>query len=303
MHRSGVGAYLLTGATGFLGRLLRASPPPKVAFISLFRRSNSDHATDAILWDSNESKFHAQLEAVRLDGIIHLAAHYVADATPSDLAEMTDVSIRLSLALQNLAIERDIPLITATTRFVGSSEQVPLNLYAQLKKLQEESLLIDSRRGLRSCRLEFGDIYGEGDTRPKFINTAIRQISNGESVSVRNPENILFPVHRHDAARAVVQSLALATTEVPLFSVVGPDGPITAQFLVESVARHFGGTPGVSPASQSKQRQIDPLINSYLPRGKPPGLWRPSIWLQEGIERLLATNLVPMSERSTPLIW
>lgn len=303
MHRSAAGVYLLTGATGFLGGCLRASPPPEVSFISLIRRSNSYQATDAIVWDSNESKLAAELEAVRLDGIIHLAAHYVADATPSDFAEMTDVSIMLSLALQNLAIERDIPFIMATTRFVGSTKQVPLNLYAQLKKFQEESLLVDSRRGLRSCRIEFGDIYGEGDSRPKFINTAVRQISNGETVSVRNPENILFPVHRHDAARAVVASLALATTEVPLFSVVGPDGPVTAQFLVDLVARNLGETPGAGPASKSQQRRIDPMINSYLPRGKPPGLWRPSIWLQDGIERLLATNLVPISERSTPLIW
>jgi nucleoside-diphosphate-sugar epimerase len=303
MGSTGGGVYLLTGATGLLGKGILASPHPTVSFVPLIREAKCNRASDAIVWDSNESNLVAQLEAVSLDGIVHLAAHYVADATPSDLEALTDVSIRLSFVLQGLAVERDIPFIMATTRFVGTPEQVPLNLYAQLKKLQEESLIIDSRRGLRACRLEFGDIYGEGDTREKFISTAISQISKGGTFAVRNPENILYPVHFHDAARAVVASLDLTTTEVPIFSVVGPEGPVAAQSLVELIAGAVGKTSRSITIDPSSQRQIDSLINSYRPRGKPPGTWKPAIRLQEGIERLLATDRDPTSEHATPLIW
>lgn len=272
---------VITGGTGMLGRQLRTAHAANYAFVSLGRQQLASLPGGSVPGFADHMRIIDALERVEPAGIIHAAAHYVADAKAADIPLMSEASISLTVALSTFALQRDIPFVACTSRFVGNSNLPPLNDYGYFKSIQEQLLQASGLRGMRGALLEIGDMYGPGSRRPRLLNDLIDKLSSKKTVSIRNPSNLLYPIHVSDAARAVLSLLNHVSTDIPLFSVSGQESPKTVGETASQLETLVDSTEKLCTVVHDQQRKIDVRINEYLPRGLPPDGWAPRVTLRE----------------------
>lgn len=278
---------LLTGATGMLGRALRDRAPDNTEFVLLSRRTLDEAEEVQVSWPISMEELYTQLDDLRISGIIHTATKYNPDTDPAELPSMADASIMLPLFLSNYALSRNLVMVSCTTRFAGTSVLPPLNQYGFFKAVEEHLIQTMGMRGLRSIILEIGDLYGPEARRPRLINDLVSAAKSRREIAIRNPANILFPVHAEDAALAVMSALSLASVASPMFSVIGPEGAVSVRDVATLVTEKAASAPLLLPIEDaSEDREIDSRINDYRLRATQLPNWHPRISLVDGISEL-----------------
>ena len=158
---------LVTGATGFIGHhLLRHVPDGCRCFVLARATSNTaDLPCDGIyVFDGNIDALAGYMGEHHIEGIIHLAAYYVAQHTSAQVRELVDVNAYFGTAVLEAASHAGVRwFLNAGTIWqnynVAGDEYCPVNLYAAIKQA-----FIDVARyyqeacGLRFCTLKLSDI-------------------------------------------------------------------------------------------------------------------------------------------------
>jgi nucleoside-diphosphate-sugar epimerase len=172
---------LITGATGFIGgRLARRLSADGWEVHGLVRRPPGDPAVRAFSATGSAHYHDGSMESLtrlvavaRPTVVFHLAARFVADHRPNDIAPLVQDNVLFGAQLL------EAMRLAGVTKFVNggsawqhfrNAEYSPVGLYAATKKAFEDVLqYYVEAQGMRAVTLELAEAYGPGDQRRKLI--------------------------------------------------------------------------------------------------------------------------------------
>jgi nucleoside-diphosphate-sugar epimerase len=206
---------LISGATGFLGSHLATHLHIQDHQVGCLRRPGS--ALPASLtgfpnWNADDggNGFKKALNEFRPDVVVHLAALYVAEHHPEDIAPLIRANIEYGAHLLEAMREAGCTAMV----YAGTSWQhyrgepyCPANLYAATK--QAFSTLADYYRdaaGLRLLELHLYDSYGPNDPRKKLIEQLQDRARNGIPLPMSNGEQRIHLLHIDDLICGLAQA-------------------------------------------------------------------------------------------------
>jgi nucleoside-diphosphate-sugar epimerase len=210
----------LTGATGMLGRHLRAALDTAGAETVAVSRP-AIGSSSAAHWNLEQWRSHELLDAAfaGVQAVIHAAAVVHADA-PDD-ARMFDVNVRATVNLAGWAASRGIPIVFISSSAVYAQPEAPLltedsalgsgplgGFYAVTKLLAEDALARLASRGLLRAVVRPSSLYGAGLPSSKTVNAFLEVAGRGGVITVKPPEDDrVNMVHAADVSLAVLAIL------------------------------------------------------------------------------------------------
>lgn len=286
---------LLTGATGFIGRhvarqlhddghelsvLVRAAShiPPMIAELPSYP---IDVHPDAL--------YHA-VAHLKPEVVVHLAAHYVAEHQPGDIAALIDSNITFTARLLDAMAQAGCDAMV----MAGSAWQhgdAPVNLYVATKNAG--LALADYYRdahGLRLIELALYDSYGPHDPRKKLISLLKHSAARADILDMSPGEQMMHLVHVDDIARgfalACDQVVPLAPGEHRLYRL-----PSAQAVSLQQLVSHFNAAAPDHPARVrwgARPYRTREVFHPWEDAPVLPG-WQPAISLDEGLKQVRAT--------------
>ncbi|QOL49770.1 NAD(P)-dependent oxidoreductase [Massilia litorea] len=284
---------LVTGASGYVGshlarRLLAAGWKVHV----LLRAGSSFPAPAPAL---TVHRFEGATEdLVRIvqqaapDVVFHLAAVFVAEHRPQDVAPLVQANLlfatQLAEAMRVAGVRKLVNTGTAWQHY-GDRDYDPVNLYAATKQAFEAILAYYvNAHAFRVATLVLFDTYGPGDVRPKLMTALWRAARSGERLAMSSGRQLLDLVYVDDVVDAYIAAADALRTAAPgqLHYRVSSGAPLR---LTELVAA-FEAVAGLPIAADWGARPDRPR-EMLLPwtGGAPPPGWQPRIALADGIRR------------------
>lgn len=178
--------YVVTGATGFIGRSLVAELITLGhEVITPLRKSSassapaSTRAVDVDDFDEMVSQFAGS------SGVFHLATMFRGNHLPSDIKQMVESNVTLLAMVCEAACSAEVPAFVYTesaTQHVEGVSYSPSSLYAATKQAGTDVLRYYARRNLRTSCITLFDTIGPGDTRGKLLSLLERTAADGGSL-------------------------------------------------------------------------------------------------------------------------
>jgi nucleoside-diphosphate-sugar epimerase len=191
---------LVTGATGFIGKKLIQSLLLENN-VHILVRPNSKFENigtqNIFIFDDNHEELANYFVENKIEGIVHLAALYIAQHETKDIKELILSNIYLGTALLEAAKIADIKWFLNTGTFwqnyiSDSQEYCPVNLYAASKQAFIDMAKFYVETGdICFVTLKICDTYGKDDTRPKILNLFKRISESQETLSMSQGMQVL----------------------------------------------------------------------------------------------------------------
>lgn len=278
-------AYLVTGATGFVGRhLVRRLVAEGAGVTALVRDPASSRlpagVTPVAIPDDPADLVDAVKQA-QPDICLHLATHFVAQHTLDDVGPLVAANVGFGMRLaEALVAAGSVPLIDTGTvwQHLGGERFRPANVYAATKQAFADIL---AAYPLPVARLTLTDTYGPDDPRPKLVPALVRAARTGEALAMGSGQQLVDLVHVDDVIDAFLQ---LAGDFEPATFVVSSGLPVTVRDLVD-IASLAAGRPLPVRWGARAERAVD----AEAPRSPDPTLpgWQPRVDLITGLRPLL----------------
>ncbi|HEU0050812.1 MAG TPA: NAD(P)-dependent oxidoreductase [Patescibacteria group bacterium] len=209
--------FLLTGATGFIGRVLLKRLKENGAFVFSLARGGAD-SIECDLRDPEMTR--RAIGAKPFDGVFHLAA---AGVTPGrglneeSIQWNEEMTVNLLLALEEIS---PCPVIVAGSwteygvleNGIASEEAEchPLSLYGRSKLRSTQAACAWSIRTQRPLTvLRFFSVYGAGEPPHRLGPTIISALQRNEAPNLGLPDQIRDFVYVDDVAEGCIRALAL----------------------------------------------------------------------------------------------
>lgn len=213
---------LITGATGFVGSHLAKYMHDQGNQIACLSRPGTTLPTPIAglanwIVDDSGKGIREALNEFTPEVVVHLAAFYVAEHRPEDIAPLIRANIEYGAHLLEAMLETGCSAMV----YAGTSWQhyrnepyCPANLYAATK--QAFSTLADyylDAAGLRVLELHLYDCYGPNDPRKKLIYHLQHAAQSGLPLPMSNGEQRIHLLHIDDLSHG----LTLACDQVRHF--------------------------------------------------------------------------------------
>ena len=294
----GGGSVLVTGATGFIGghlvrRLLRQGTKVTVVVRPESDTSGLPEGVARIVHDGTTTGLVEALRRVRPEIAFHLAARYVGEHTPDDIAGLVQDNVTFSTQVfEALASTECGGVVNAGTgwQHQTAAPDCPVNLYAATKQAVQAILAFYAgATSLRSVTLKLFDTYGPADRRPKLFSMLRRASEDGVPLRMSKGEQLVDLVHVDDVVNAFLVAAhrltAAHAASCESFSVPAARR-LTLHEVVEmyrTIAPHppevvWGGRP-------YRSREV------MVPwSGEPLPDWQPRVPLVDGLRSLFANG-------------
>lgn len=281
-------AYLVTGATGFVGghlvRALAAAGHPVHALVRHapeveFGAGVVQHRLADSIADTP-----AVLAQVRPAVVVHLATRFVAQHEPGGLREMIEANVTFGSVVAEGSLRAGARLVHATSawqHYAGAAYS-PVSLYAATKQAMVDVLAYYTEvAGLWATEICLFDTYGPGDTRRKLVWQLLDAARTGRTVQLGSGRQLVDLTHVDD----VVTAILLAADEgLDRGRLVARSGrPVTVRGLVELVEQVTGRRLAVEwGARPDRPRE---MYSDWEVPGTPTA-WVPQVELAEGLAAL-----------------
>lgn len=213
---------LITGATGFVGRNLCERLAPLHEIHILTRRGSDSsklpHAHEYVFTGDTDD-LARYMRAENIDGVVHLAAMYVAEHRGEQIKDLILSNIYFGTAVLDAAARAEVKWFLNTGTIWQnynspdySDEYNPVNLYAATKQaFMTMAKFYTETTPIRFCTLKLCDTYGAGDTRRKIVDLFTEYAASGEKLDMSPGEQLIDIVHIDkvaDSFEALISKLA-----------------------------------------------------------------------------------------------
>lgn len=220
-----LGRIGLTGATGMLGRHLKAALAAAGAEVVAASRTAGEGVAG---WDLANWLTHEELDQLfpLVSAVVHAGA-LVQTSGEVDEARMFDANVRACLNLGQWALVRGIPLVHISGAIVYANPRALLQneyaatgwsglggFYGFSKLLAEDVLLRLRQHGLKLALLRPTSIYGQGLDEGKMVRRFLSLAAADGVIELTAPtEDRVDLVHAADVAAAAVAAMKQARWE------------------------------------------------------------------------------------------
>jgi nucleoside-diphosphate-sugar epimerase len=281
-----VSAFLVTGASGFVGRaLVRRLDATGVSVIGL-SRSGGDISKQATMDPYRRSEIHH---------VFHLAARSFVPQSWNEPIEFHRVNTTGTLNILEFCRERHIPLTFVSAYLYGQPVEqpiredhplVPNNPYALSKMLAEMACEFYGRtHGLRVTVVRPFNVYGFGQSEDFLIPTILRQVLSANEIEVRD----LAPKRDYLYIDDLVE-LILATLKAPAgYNVYnGGTGSSLSVAEVITAAQAAAGTSKPMTCGQSVRKHEIPDTRADVEKARRELGWSPKVEFRDGVRTMIA---------------
>lgn len=231
------------------------------------------------------------LEIVRLaapDAVFHLAAAFVAEHAPGDVAPLVQANLLFATALAEAMRVNGVGLLVNTGtawQHFGNRAYDPVNLYAATKQAFEAILAyyVNAHR-FSVATLVLFDTYGPGDPRPKLISALWNAALSGEQLAMSSGEQLLDLVYVDDVVEAFLaaeRTLRTAGSSHTRYG-VSSGAPLSLKEIVARFEEASGQPLNVRWGARAPRARE--ILVPWTGFALPP-LWQPRVPLAEGIRR------------------
>lgn len=303
---------LISGITGHLGReVARQLSQQEIAVYGLTRQliaqDDAISRTARLLQiDGSTQNILSAFRQTNPDVVIHLAGLSRREHQSSDIEPFVGANILLGTqVLEGMRISGCRRIITAGTylQHYDTDGFRAFNLYAATRQAFETVLeFYVGAYDISAVRLTLADIYSEHDTRPKLMTDIAKAWQHSTALQLRDPESWVDLIHLEDAAAAFIQAAAvLESGGIPEHTLsrysVSSGEHITALELAHRFERRAGRSLQIShDSAPAPSRRIKPR------HGEPAPGWKPQITLEDGIDRILASQPTRLPVEPKPSI-
>lgn len=294
-----LGSIGLTGATGMLGRHMRAALEAASAHVVPVSRSGLNGMAQ---WDMAEWLTADALDALFGDvrAVVHAGA--IVDSAASE-ALMFDVNVRACANLAEWALSRSIPLVFISSASVYADpdsghlpEGAPLGanqlggFYGMTKLMAEDILGRYRLRGLKLAVVRPSSLYGYGGPASKMLYKFLDLAARGKTIDLAPPvdDRVDF-LHAADLSSAVVRVLESACWDT--FNIAS-ERPVSIRGLAFACVEVTGR--GSVRVQEAKPLERSPLRRFFLDAtaARERLGWTSTIGIQQGLDMVLSGQLV-----------
>jgi nucleoside-diphosphate-sugar epimerase len=289
---------LVTGATGFIGTRLAARLVAARATVVAVVRPTTDtrllpEGVRPMVHDGTTAGLADVVRLVRPDVTFHLAARFVAQHGPDDVAGLIEDNVLFSAQLFDALARVDgRRLVNVGTGWQHRADAPtrPVNLYSATKQAAQDLLAYyTDASALRAVTLKLFDTYGPGDRRQKLFTVLRRASETGVPLQMSPGEQLLDLVHVDD----VVGALFVAAQRA------GSNDAKPSESFAVTAARRYTLREVAELYSSVTGRRVDAVWGGrpYRDRevmvpwsGDPLPGWQPAIPLPDGLRSLIANG-------------
>lgn len=300
----------LTGATGMLGRHLRAALEAAGADVVAVSRSDADGAA---VWDLAEWREPVALDALfpGVQAVVHAGA-LVLPSGKVDEARMFDANVRACLNLGQWAMSRSLPLVYVSGAIVYADPCASLQkesaelgwsglggFYGFSKLLAEDVLMRLRQQGLKLAVLRPTSIYGQGITAEKMVRRFLSVAAAGDVIELVQPvEDRIDIVHAADVSSATVAVLERECWDTLN---VSSGKPISVRELAAACLAVAGrGSVSIGGALPADYRPAT-KYSLDITRARDRLGWQPQIDVRTGLAMLLRGQYLPSPSTFQPI--
>jgi nucleoside-diphosphate-sugar epimerase len=211
-------SIILTGATGFLGKVILSKILDETEFkliLPVQEQTNCDEiplSSRIKIVNVSQITEHCDNPAIHIVGAIHAATEY--GRSGNDIQKVLSANISLPVTILNiLQRKKSNFFINADSFFNKSSNSYPFLIdYSTSKRALH--LWLDQLRSLTVINLFLEHIYGPGDSKDKFIPTLLKELSSfsKEEIALSLGDQIRDFIYIDDAANAFIAAINFGLT-------------------------------------------------------------------------------------------
>lgn len=295
----------LTGATGMLGRHLRAVLGEAGAQVVALSREGKP-IDEVVGWNLKDWQSLKDLDYIFNDvqAVVHVGAMLPGEKGNRDDDLMFDANVRSSVNLGLWAIERQVPVVYVSGAIVyKDQEKTDLDESSELgwnklggfygfsKLLAEDALRRLCPAGLKLAVVRPSSIYGFGLPEKKMITSFLNTAKEGGVISLVQPVNdkINF-VHALDVSLAILAILRMEVWDT--FNLASP-----FQLTVKELAEACISVSGSGSIDIDNETPPDHTpLNRFalkIERAKNCLGWQSSFNIEQGLEMMLKESVSP----------
>ncbi|MFA7091081.1 MAG: NAD(P)-dependent oxidoreductase [Arcobacteraceae bacterium] len=296
-------SLLITGATGFIGSYLLDALIKKNQFeiIVLKRKTSNTFRIESLLdkvevYNIDETSLEEIFKQHNtIEGIVHLATHYVKTHESCDIENMIDSNVKFPTQLLEIAVKSNVQFFINTGTFFEYStfkiplnekdEQLPFNLYAATKAAFDNVLKYYAHNSsLNILTLKLGAPFGYKDNF-KLIPFIIDAILNGKTIDIEKSEQEWDFIYVKDVVSAYLKAifLCLHSTRNLFEDVLIGTGKTTSIKRIASILSEVSQTNLITHNKEYSNKQI---FLSCIDNSKAKNLlqWVPQYSIEKALE-------------------
>lgn len=287
-------AYLLSGASGFLGRHLRQALPDNDTLAIAYQHAN---ATD-LRCDLSDRQ--AVLDLPTAESVIHLGGISGIPAFEADPGQGWAINLSGTLNLLEHARRSGARrFIFASTYVYGPPQYLPVDenhplltphAYHRSKRMAEQVCEDYAQTtGLEIFILRTFNVYGPWQSRQMLIPTILEQLTQSEIV-LRDPSPCRDFLYVTDWVQAILNILQLPFTETsqPHYFNLGSGQSISVSELVDLIQTQAQTELPVTYTHELRSSEVS-VVQADIRKAQALLGWQPEVSLAEGIGLLCAS--------------
>lgn len=299
----------LTGATGMLGRHLKATLEKSGAKVVAVNRAGSS-GSEVGCWDLADWRSFPELDALfaNVQAVIHAGA-MVQTNGPIDEGRMFNTNVRSCVNLGQWALSRGIPIvhISSPTVYLDTTanaidEDAPLGwsglggFYGFSKLLAEDVFKRLGQQGLKIAIVRPSSLYGFGLPAAKMTSSFLATARDGGAIELTPPvhDKVDF-IHAADVALAI---LAILKSERWSTFNIASGCAVSIKELAEACVSVTGLGSVVTKEDQDKARESITRFALNTDKAKNHLGWKPMLNIKQGLRMTLQERICAADNES-----
>ncbi len=196
----------ITGVTSYLGKNL-LNKLDQYNVYGLINKTHLDPKKNFVPLNLNLDDLNLFFNQKGIDTLIHLASNS-SGFYEDNIESLVNVNVQLSNKILQATKNSTVKKVIYSGSYLQNVKQNPLNFYSISKQIFENLLEnFTVKNNIQSVSIQFGDIFGKGDSRDKLIPYLLTNEDKSQVKFKSNGLGCFSPIHISDATDLIISEI------------------------------------------------------------------------------------------------